>query len=133
MDTMGLHGLNSVQLQRWEGLASRGIVQTHFFDVPTLQALELFDCTQSLFENGGLGEFLEKSALTYPRYLLEFLSTLEQENESITCRLNDVERALSFEELRVIFGVSKIPTEGWQVVGTRHFDFWHDITDQIFN
>ena len=105
MATMGLHGLNSVQLQHWEGLGRRGVVQTHFFDVQTLQALELFDCTRLLFEHGGLGEFVGKSTPTYPRYILEFLSTLEQDEESIIFRLNDVERTLSYEDLWLIFGV----------------------------
>ena len=117
-DYLQLTTLTTEQKAKWSKLAEMDIVPTKFYDVATLKRLGMFEITKSMFDQAGLSGFLNKNAPTYLRYVLEFLSTLSVHNGNrISFHLNDVERLLSYDELRDILGISRQPTPGWKKSG----------------
>lgn len=113
---MGLTQLNPSQKAIWRNLNARKIQVTNFLDVPTLERLGLAHLVRELMTTAGVGNFLGKAEATYRRYTLEFLATLERVEEEdfqgIRCRIDDVQRRLSYDDLREIFGVSE-PVGRW--------------------
>ena len=126
--------LSKKQKKIWDALEGREIVSTKFFDVPTLQALGLYDCTLRLLVEGGLGGFIDHSAPTFRNLVLEFLSTFHLDDELVKFNLLDREYQLPRAELAGIFGVTSPASNGWAAVGKNQefFDFWHALTRQTF-
>lgn len=133
-DYLQLTTLTTEQKAKWSKLAEMDIVPTKFYDVATLKRLGMFEITKSMFDQAGLSGFLNKNAPTYLRYVLEFLSTLSVHNGNrISFHLNDVERLLSYDELRDILGISRQPTPGWKKSGHNLKDLWVEITGRQFD
>ena len=106
---MGLNGLNATQQGKWGVLKKRKISITMFCDWSLVERFGLAEYFNYIIPRGNLGTFLSKSAETYRRYTLEFLSTLEvtrpKRGEAfIMVNINDVRRKITYPELREIFG-----------------------------
>ena len=131
------HGMNSIQKKKWAALSSRKFVRTIFFHEPTLQSLGMAHSARKLLVNGGIGDFIGKSAPTYPSLVKEFLATIVYRPTDILFRLQGREYEMSKEQLAHIFGVTAAPTIGWIDVSKGLIEgpvqFWIDATRVPFD
>ncbi|XP_074309728.1 uncharacterized protein LOC141644155 [Silene latifolia] len=91
-------------------LDKREVLVSKFFDRDALEKLGVLEAVEVLLSRGGLRGFLDKTAPTYRRLTLEFLSTLEKvgddEFESIRFQLLNQTHVMTYGELRTAFGVA---------------------------
>ena len=112
---MGIKFISDEEKRRFLRLHKRAHLLTKFAHVETLEELYLYNGIHTLMSNGGIEEFLTKSAPTYPRMTVEFLCTLhthETEPPTISFRLFNKSYSLSYQEVGEAFGWT-FPTRPW--------------------
>ena len=126
-------GMSSNQKKRWNDLEGRDILSTKFFDVPTLRVLDFEPTVHQLLEKGGLREFVDKNAPTYPSLVREFFSTLKaREVGGIDFRLRGRAYHSDRDRFARAFGVSAEATEYWyRIPKATTTDFWHGATGRV--
>lgn len=81
----------------------------------TLQTLGLLGPVSALLEHGGLGDFVEVSAPTYPALVREFLATLDVRSDGdIRFRMMGREFLETKDTLARAFGITRRWTSAWQ-------------------
>ncbi|KAK4425304.1 hypothetical protein Salat_1724300 [Sesamum alatum] len=112
--TRDLQFMDIAHRNKYEGIHSHTITNTHYIDNEVLDVLGISDDVQYLFDRLGCHAFMFTRWPTYPRLVREFLSSLQVEGilsgphvdtGCITCRFMHIEIYLALAEFNEIFGL----------------------------
>ena len=106
--------MTRAQRTRWDDLDARRYISTKFFDIPTLRLLGLEESVRTFMGIRDIDGLVDKCVRTYPDLVREFLATFAMASEdSFTFRLGGANQAMTFEELKNVFGITGNPSARW--------------------
>ena len=135
MEPQRKYKMSEAEKERNRIVQDRVVYATRFLHIPTLEKLGMLENMQYFLANVGLGDFLQRSAPTYPELSRQFISTFTMEKEDHVCigvtfKFNKVKYTLDYHELQEAFGVTLNPSVNWwdPVPAPDLCEFWQTAT-----